>query len=101
MFVFFDFRGHGWPAIPWLRLSVSHPVRRCVAVAAATEVCLAVAVACPAHVGVILPMYGYALMQSAAHLQYQVHPIESWFHFALSSLGNHTNQQSDPCCMCS
>ena len=58
MFVFFDFRGHGWPAIPWLRLSVSHPIRRRVAVAAATEVCLAVAITCPARVGVISPTYG-------------------------------------------
>ena len=98
MFVFFDFRGHGWPAIPWLRLNVSHPIRRCVAVTTATEVRLAIAVACPAHVGVVFPMYGYALEQSAANLQYQVHPIKSWFHFAQSSLGNHINQQSDPCC---
>ena len=98
MFVFFNFRGHGWPAIPWLRLNVSHPVRRRVAVAAATEVLLAVAIACPARVGVISPMYGYALMQSAANLQYQVQPIKSWSHFVQSSLGNHISQQSDPSC---
>ena len=98
MFVFFDFRGHGWPAIPWLRLNVSHPVRRRVAVAAATEVCLAVAVSCPARVGVISPTYGYALVQSAANLQYQVQPIKSWSHFVQSSLGNHISQQSDPSC---
>ena len=98
MFVFFSFRGHGWPAIPWLRLNVSHPVKRRVAVAAATEVRLAVAIACPACVGVISPTYGYALMQSAANLQYQVQPIKSWFHFAQSSLRNHLSQQSDPCC---
>ena len=85
MLVFFGFLGHGWPAIPWLRLSVSHPFRRRVAVAAATEVCLTVGIACPACVGVIFSMYGYALMQSAANLQYQVHPIKSWFHFAPSS----------------
>ena len=85
MFVFFDFRGQGWPAIPWLRLSVSHPIKRRVAVAGATEVHLAVAIACPTHVGVIFPMYGYSLMQSAANLQYQVHPIKSWFHFTVSS----------------
>ena len=53
--------------------------------AAATEVCLVVAVACPARVGVAFLTYGYALMQSAANLQYQVHPIKSWFHFAQSS----------------
>ena len=98
MFVFFDFRGHGWPAIPWLRLNVSHPVRRHVAVAAATEVCLAVAITCLARVGVISPMYGYTLMQSAVNLQCQVQPIKSWFRFAQSSLGNHISQQSDPCC---
>ena len=68
MFVFFNFHGHGWPAIPWLRLNVSHPIGRRVAVAAASEVCLAVAIACPARVGVISPMYGYALMQSAVNL---------------------------------
>ena len=85
MFVFFNSRGHGWPAIPWLRLNVSHPVGRHVAVAAATEVCLAVGVACPARVGVISPMYGCTLMQSAANLQYQVQAIKSWFHFAQSS----------------
>ena len=83
--------------VAWL--NVSHPVRRRVAVAAATEVCLAVAVVCPACVGVISPMYGYALVQSAANLQYQVQPIKSWFHFEQSPLGNHTSQQSDPSCM--
>ena len=57
------------------------PVRRRVAVAAATEVCLAVAIACPARVGVVFPTYGYTLMQSAANLQYQVQPIKSWSHF--------------------
>ena len=98
MFVFFNFRGHGWPVIPWLRLNVSHPVRRRVVVAAATEVRLAVAIACPVCVGVISPMYGYALMQSTANLQYQVQPIKSWFHFAQSSLGNHISWPSDPCC---
>ena len=98
MFVFFDFRGHGWPVTPWLRLNVSHPIRRRVAVAAATEVRLAVAVSCPARVGVISPTYGYALVQSAANLQYQVQPIKSWFHFEQSSLGNHISQQSDPSC---
>ena len=85
MFVFFNFLGHGWPVIPWLRLNVSCPVRRRVAVVAATEVCLAVVVKCPVRVGIISPTYGYALMQSAANLQYQVHPIKSWFHFAQSS----------------
>ena len=69
----------------WLRLSVSHPVKRRVALAAATEVCPVVVVACPTCVGLISPMYGYALVQSAANLQYQVQPIKSWFHFALSS----------------
>ena len=98
MFVFFNFHGHGWPVIPWFRLNVSRPVRRRVAVAAATEVCLAVAVSCLARVGVVFPTYGYALMQSTANLQYQVQPIKSWFHFAQSSLGNHISQQSDPCC---
>ena len=98
MSVFFNFRGHGWPVIPWLRLNISHPVRRCVAVAAATEVRLAVAISCPARVGVISPTYGYALVQSAANLQYQVQPIKSWSHFVQSSLGNHINQQSDPSC---
>ena len=82
----------------WLRLSVSHPVKRRVALAAATEVRPVVVVACPAHVGVISPTYGYALVQSAANLQYQVQPIKSWFHFGQSSLENHINQQSDPCC---
>ena len=96
MFLFFDFRGHGWPAIPWLRLNVSHPVRRRIAVAAATEVRLAVAVSCPAHVGVVFPMYGYAPVQSAANLQYQVQPIKSWSHFVQSSLENHISWQSDP-----
>ena len=85
MFVFFDFCGHGWPAIPWLRLSVSHPVRRRVAIATATEVCLAVAIACPACVGAISLTYGYNLVQSASNLQYQVQPIKSWFRFAQSS----------------
>ena len=42
----------------WLRLGVSHPVRRRVAVAAATEACLLVVVACPVPVGVISPSYG-------------------------------------------
>ena len=82
----------------WLRLSVSHPIKRRVALAAATEVCPVVVVACPARVGVIFPTYGYALVQSAANLQYQVQPIKSWFHFEQSSLGNHIGQQSDPCC---
>ena len=70
MFVFFNFLGHGWPAIPWLRLNASHPIRRHVAVAAATKVRLAVAIACPARVGVISPTYEYALVQSAANLQH-------------------------------
>ena len=82
----------------WLRLSVSHPIKRRVALAAATEVCPVVVVACPARVGVISPTYGYALMQSAANLQYQVQPIKSWSHFVQSSLGNHISQQSDPSC---
>ena len=69
----------------WLRLGVSHPVRRHVALATATEVCLVVVVACPVCVGVISPMYGYTLVQSAAIFQHQVHPIRSWFHFTLSS----------------
>ena len=59
MFVFFNFCGHGWPAIPWLRLNVSHPVRRRVAVAAATEVCLVVVITCSVRVGLISPTYGY------------------------------------------
>ena len=96
MFVFFNFRGHGWPAIPWLRLNVSHPVRRRVVVAAATEVRLAVAISCPARVGVVFPTYGYALVQSAANLQYQVQPIKSWSHFVQSSLENHISRQFDP-----
>ena len=83
----------------WLRLSVSHPVKRHVALAATTEVCPVVVVACPTRVGVLSPVFGYALVQSAANLQYQVQPIKSWFHFVQSSLGNHINQQSDPCCM--
>ena len=83
----------------WLRLSVSHPVKRRVALAAATEVRPVSVVACPACVGVIFPVYGYALMQSAANLQYQVQPIKSWSHFVQSSLGNHISQQSDPSCM--
>ena len=77
MFVFFDFLGHGWPVIPWIKLNVSHPVRRHLAVAAATEVRLVVVVVCPVHVGVVFPTYRYALMQSTANLQYQVHPIKS------------------------
>ena len=85
--------------MPSLRLSVNHPIKRCVALAAATEVRPVVVVACPARVGVIFSMYGYALVQSAANLQYQVQPIKSWSHFVQSSLGNHINQQSDPCCM--
>ena len=85
----------------WLRLSVSHPVKRRVALAAATEVCPVVLVACPACVGVISLTYGYALMQSAANLQYQVQPIKSWSHFVQSSLESRINQQSDPCCTCS
>ena len=99
MFVFFDSRGHGWPVIPWLRLNVSRPIRRRVAVAAATEVRLAVAISCPTRVGVISRTYGYALVQSAANLQYQVQPIKSWSHFVQSSLGNHISQRSDPSCM--
>ena len=82
----------------WLRLSVSHLIKRHVALAAATEVRPVVVITCPTRVGVISPTYGYALMQSAANLQYQVQPIKSWFHFVQSSLGNHINQQSDPCC---
>ena len=82
----------------WLRLSVSHPVRRRVALATATEFCLIVVAACPARVGVIFPTSGYALMQSAANLQYQVQPIKFWFHFEQSSLGNHISHQSDPSC---
>ena len=69
----------------WLRLGVSHPIRRHVALAAATEVCLVVVVTCPVRVGVIAPTYGCALVQSAAILQHQVHHIKSWFHFAVSS----------------
>ena len=66
----------------WLRLSVSHPIRRHVAPAAATEVHLVVVIACPTRAGVVFLMYGYALRQSAAILQYQAHLIKSWFHFA-------------------
>ena len=80
-----SFLGHSWPAIPWLRLNISHPIRRHVAIAAATEVRLAVAISCPTCVGVISPTYRYALVQSAANLQYQVHPIKSWSNFAPSS----------------
>ena len=82
----------------WLKLSVSHPVRRCVAPAAATEVCLFVVVACPARVGVIFPTYGYALRQRAAILKHQAHPIKPWFHFAQSCKENHINWLFDPCC---
>ena len=82
----------------WLRLSASHPIRRRVAPAAATEVCLVVITACPAHVGVIFLMYGYALRQSAAILQHQAHSIKSWFHFTQSYKENCTNQLFDPCC---
>ena len=81
-----------------LRLGVGHPIKRRVALAAATEVRPVVIAACPARVGVISQTYGYALVQSAANLQYQVQPIKSWFHFTQSSLGNHISQQSDPCC---
>ena len=56
----------------WLRLGVNHPIKRRVALATATAVCPVVIAACLAHVGVISPTYGYALMQSAANLQYQV-----------------------------
>ena len=65
----------------WLSLSVSHPIRRRVAPATAIEVCLAVVAPCPTHVGVVFPMYGYALRQSTAILQHQAHPIKFWFHF--------------------
>ena len=66
--------------------SVSHPIkRRLAAAAAATEVRLVVVIACPAHVGVISPTYGYALVQSAANFQYQVHPIMSWSNSTQSS----------------
>ena len=40
----------------WLRLSVSHPTKRRVSLAAVTEVCLAVSGACPAHVRIIFPI---------------------------------------------
>ena len=69
----------------WLKLSASHPVKRREAPAAATEVCLVVIAACAARVGVVFPMYGYDLMQSAAILQHQAHLIKSWFRFAQSS----------------
>ena len=82
----------------WLRLSVSHPVRRHVAPAAATEVCIVVAIISPARVGVIFPTYAYTLRQSAAILQHQAHPIKSWFHFAQSYEENCIDQQFDPCC---
>ena len=97
MFVIVDFLGHGGPAMLWLRLSVSHPIRRRVAPAAATEAHLAVVIACPAHVGVIFPMYGYALGHITAILQHQVYPIKSWFHFAQSCEEIYTNLLLDPC----
>ena len=82
----------------WLRLSASHPIRRRVAPAAAIEVCLVVIAACLAHVGVIFPMYRYALRQSAVILQHQAHTIKSWFHFIQSCEENYTNQLFDSCC---
>ena len=59
-----DFSGHDLPTMLWLRLSASHPARRCVALAAATEVCFAISSACPARVGVVFSKYGYTPMQS-------------------------------------
>ena len=69
----------------WLRLGVSYPIKRRIALAAATEVRLVVVIACPTCVGVIFPMYGYTLKQSTAVLQHQVLPIKSWFCFTQSS----------------
>ena len=80
----------------WLRLSVGHPIRRRVAPTADTEVRLVVIAACPTRVGVVFPMYGYALKQSAAILQYQAHSIKSWFHFAQRYEENHINQLFGP-----
>ena len=97
MCVFFNFLGHGWPATPWLRLNVSHPIRRRVAVTTATEVRLVVVVACPTHVGVGFPIYGYALKQSAAIPENQAQPIKLWFRFAQGSEENHTNLLFDSC----
>ena len=82
----------------WLRLGANHPARRHVAPTAANEVRLVVVTACPTRVGVIFPMYGYALRQSTVFLQHQAHPIKSWFHFAQNYKESCINQQFDPCC---
>ena len=98
-FVFIDFPGHDSPAMLWLRANASHPARRRVAPAAATEVCLVVSSARPTHVGVILfTTYQYVPMQSAVILQHQAHPIKHWFHFTQSCKEDHTNQLFGPCC---
>ena len=53
----------------WLRLSVSHHVRRHVAPAAATEVRLVVVTACLTRVGVVFLTYGYTPSHSSVILQ--------------------------------
>ena len=82
----------------WFRPNGGHPAERREAPAAATEVCFAVSGICPAHVGVISPMYVYAPRQSTAIPQHQVYPTKSWFHFKWICVENHINLLSDPCC---